>query len=151
PGGEDGEQLVGGFLRDVLLAQGAREPDRLPELGDVLGAVGAARDVPVEALAVTARERAVEVVGDELHELSAGEISHRRPGSPRGPRAPSSARGEGALVGWSRRAGERYEPRPSSSLRRRGAGSPVPAAAAASRLPRRSPGAPRSRAPGATA
>src|SRR5581483_12239813 len=109
-------------------------------------------DVPLESLTVPPRQRAVEIVGDELHELLAGEVSHRlRPDMPRAPRAPSTARGAGALVDSSRRSRERYALPRSSSLRRLAAGSPAPAAAAAARSQRRSRRAPRGRGARATA
>src|SRR5205085_10981203 len=95
-------------------------------------------DVLLEALAVAPRERAVEVVGHELHELLAGEVSHRFPlDTARARPVPSSALGAGVLAGWSRRARERYALPPSSSLRHRVAGSPAPAGAAARRWRRR--------------
>src|SRR5436305_5510896 len=109
------EQLVGCFRRDVLLAQRAGEADRLFELRDVFAAVSAGVDVLLEAPAVAPRERTFEVVRDELDELFASEISHRRPDTPRAPHAPSSVLGGGALVDWSPRCPERYEPPRSSS------------------------------------
>ena len=50
------EQRCFRLRRHVALPEGAREPDRLPELLDVLRAVRAAGEMPVEACAVAARE-----------------------------------------------------------------------------------------------
>src|SRR4029079_14385972 len=74
PVGELREQRLGGLGRHVALSQRAGEANRLAELLDVLRAVGAGRDVRLEARAVAARERAVEVVGHELDELPTDEL-----------------------------------------------------------------------------
>jgi hypothetical protein len=46
--------------------------DRLPHVLDVLHAVRALVEMPVAASAIVRGQRALEVVGDDVHELAAG-------------------------------------------------------------------------------
>lgn len=66
--GERGAHLRG----QVLRGEPARQPDGLAHLGQVLGAVRADGEVPLEPLAVGGRERVLQVVGDHLDDLLAG-------------------------------------------------------------------------------
>ena len=60
--------------RNVLLSQGARQPSRLSYLLQVDRADRAASEVLLEALSIRAGQPLFEVVGHDLHELSAGQF-----------------------------------------------------------------------------
>src|SRR6185436_5497489 len=76
PAAEGSEQP--GDLRPVLQRRARTgHRDRRADLLDVARAAGALVEMCLEAGAVIRRERAVEVVRDELDELVAGEVLHR--------------------------------------------------------------------------
>src|SRR6516165_5802180 len=59
--------------RHILDLQRAGEPDHLPKLHEVRRAAVAPRDVPLEARDVAGRQRALEIVGNELDQLAAAQ------------------------------------------------------------------------------
>src|SRR5688572_6222817 len=73
PVAEESEKVVSGRRREVVLGQAAQGMDRLPHLIEVGLAAATGGDVCLEASPLLQRERALEIVGDELHELLAGE------------------------------------------------------------------------------
>src|SRR5262249_994578 len=136
PVAEGGQQLALGLGRQRLRRHLPGELHGAAHLLDVGRAVPARGDVRLEALAVGVRERALEVVGDELDELLAGQAARRAAAvaaaaeesveevrhwssSPRVPHAPSIGRGAGALSDLSRRCPKRYARPPRTSPGRR--------------------------------
>src|SRR6476646_84849 len=74
---EGGDEAVADLRRHVLLADPADGLDRHADLLDVVGAAVAERDVVLEARDFRGRERAFEVVGDELDHLLPAAVLHR--------------------------------------------------------------------------
>src|SRR5581483_1683613 len=83
PVAERAQQLVPGAGRDRLLGEPPEQPDRLAHLLQVGPARGARRDVLLEPPPLLERQRPLEVVRHELHELAAREPLRLRRGLPR--------------------------------------------------------------------
>src|SRR5690349_18435777 len=96
------DEVVGHLGFEVIGLDPSGAGDGDPELGQVLGAVGAVREVGLEASAVAGCERAVEVVGQELDRLPAdqGTPSPEHVSSPpsRGRGCHAAAPGPGATA-----------------------------------------------------
>ncbi|MCU1367330.1 MAG: hypothetical protein JWN39_2969, partial [Ilumatobacteraceae bacterium] len=75
---EEIDHLTGGS-GEVLVAEVPDELDGAPHLGEVLEAVGAAGEVPVDRPDEPARERSLEVVADELGPLLTDDDSATEP------------------------------------------------------------------------
>ena len=83
PVAEGRQQLGLGLRRDRVGGELAQELEHLAHLAQVHRAALAAGDVRVEARAIGGRQRALEVVGDQLDQLLAGEAADRRRGGGR--------------------------------------------------------------------
>ena len=75
PASEEPAELLLHRGGEVLGHEPAGQPDRLAHLREVFGAVRAAREVALEAAALAARERALEVVADQLDDLLADDVA----------------------------------------------------------------------------
>ena len=74
PGAEASEQIVFGALGHPVLGQRANGADRHPDLLQIDRALITIKEVGLESLPISAGERLVKIVRDQLDQLLAGQL-----------------------------------------------------------------------------